>query len=80
MFNTWSPTVSHQPHLPEEGFIRLSRLIPHIVPYSRATIWRKVEAGEFPRPVKLSARITAWRTSDIRKWIEARASEKVGAA
>jgi prophage regulatory protein len=70
MFNTWSPTVSHQPELPAEGFIRLNRLIPGIIPYSRATIWRKVQTGDFPRPVKLSERITAWRTSDIRKWIE----------
>lgn len=63
--------MSHSGNLPEDGFIRLNRLIPHIVPYSRATIWRKVRSGDFPAPVKLSERITAWRTTDVREWIEA---------
>lgn len=75
MSNAWSPTVSHQAALPDDGFVRLNRLIPHIVPYSRATVWRKVRSGEFPAPVKLSERITAWRAADIRQWIEAQRQE-----
>lgn len=79
MFNAWSPKVSNEASLPEEGFIRLNRLVPHIVPYSRATVWRKVQTGEFPRPVKLSERITAWRISDIREWMAAQVAGKEGA-
>lgn len=71
--------MSNQATLSDDGFIRLNRLVPHIIPYSRATVWRKVQAGEFPRPVKLSERITAWRTSDIRAWIEAQTSGKEAA-
>ena len=56
--------------LPISGFIRQSQLIPLIVPFSSATLWRKVKSGEFPRPVKLSARITAWKAEDIRAWID----------
>jgi predicted DNA-binding transcriptional regulator AlpA len=56
--------------LPAEGFVRQSALIPHIVPFSPATLWRKVKSKDFPAPVKLSARITAWRVHEIREWLQ----------
>lgn len=52
--------------LPATGYIRQSQLIPVIFPFSSATLWRKVKAGTFPKPVKLGPRITAWRVEDIR--------------
>jgi predicted DNA-binding transcriptional regulator AlpA len=55
---------------PLSGYIRQSQLIPHIFPFSSATLWRKIRAGTFPRPVKLGPRITAWRLEDIRALIE----------
>ena len=57
---------------PATGYLRQSQLIPAIVPFSSATLWRKVKAGDFPRPVKLSERITAWRVEDIREWMQSR--------
>jgi prophage regulatory protein len=56
--------------LPETGFVRQSQLIPHIIPFSSSTLWRKVKAGEFPAPVKLSSRVTAWRAEDVRAWMQ----------
>jgi Prophage CP4-57 regulatory protein (AlpA) len=56
--------------LPETGYVRQSQLIPVIFPFSPATLWRKVKAGTFPKPVKLGPRITAWRVQDIRSLIE----------
>jgi predicted DNA-binding transcriptional regulator AlpA len=51
------------------GFIRQQQLIESkLVPFSPSTLWRKVKAGEFPQPVKISSHITAWRVSDIRAW------------
>jgi prophage regulatory protein len=44
--------------------------VPGIVPFSSATLWRKVKAGQFPRPVKLSDRITAWRAQDVAAWLQ----------
>ena len=55
--------------LPETGYVRQSQLIPAIFPFSSSTLWRKVKAGTFPRPVKISPRITAWRVEDIRALI-----------
>jgi hypothetical protein len=45
---------------------------PGLVPFSSATLWRKVKAGAFPAPVKLSERVTAWRAADVKAWLEAR--------
>jgi prophage regulatory protein len=56
--------------MPATGYMRQSQLIPAIFPFSSATLWRKVKAGTFPKPVKLGPRITAWRVEDIRKLIE----------
>lgn len=58
--------------LPATGYVRQSQLIPVIVPFSSATLWRKVKAGTFPAPVKLSERVTAWRADDVRAWMQAR--------
>jgi prophage regulatory protein len=58
--------------LPAVGYVRQSQLIPTIMPFSSATLWRRVSSGDFPRPVKLSARVTAWRVEDIRAWMHNR--------
>ncbi len=57
--------------LPETGYVRQAQLVK-IIPFSAATLWRKVKDGSFPSPVKLSARVTGWRVEDIRTWMEAR--------
>jgi hypothetical protein len=51
--------------MPQAGYMRQALLIPHILPVSPATLWRWVSIGKFPKPVKISARITAWRVTDI---------------
>ena len=57
--------------LPEIGFVR-ERQILRVFPVSRSTWWNGVRDGKYPKPVKLSDRITAWRVSDIRALIEAK--------
>ena len=44
---------------------------PAIVPWSSATLWRKIKAGQFCAPVKISAGITAFRVEDVRQWLDA---------
>ena len=56
--------------LPETGFLRQPQVLV-FVPISRSTLWRRIQAGTFPGPVKLSARVTAWRAEDLRNWISA---------
>ena len=40
-----------------------------ITTLSRATINRKVAAGDFPQPVYISARRKAWKKSWVRQWM-----------
>jgi prophage regulatory protein len=61
-------------HLPETGFVRQPVVVAH-VGFSKSTLWVKVAKGQFPKPLKLGPRITAWRVEDIRAWIDARAAE-----
>ena len=64
-------TASTFDTLPATGFIRQAQLIPDVVPFSAATLWRRCKAGKFPKPIKLSERVTAWRVGDIREFLDA---------
>ncbi len=61
--------------LPAEGFLRLKQIIgdpkaippiPALIPVGRTTWWAGVKSGEFPKSIKLTARVTVWRVDDIR--------------
>lgn len=54
---------------PSVGFLRLKDILVFF-PVSRSTWWDGVAKGIYPKPVKLSARTTAWKVEDIRALIE----------
>lgn len=58
--------------LPETGFVRVKQIIAPTgrIPVSRSWWWRGVKEGRYPKPIKLSERVTAWRVSDIKSLIE----------
>lgn len=43
-----------------------------LLPFGESTLWTKVRSGDFPAPVKLSDRITAWKKSDIVAWMKSK--------
>ena len=63
--------------LSDDSFICEKQLVPSPkrpdfvapLPFSSPTLWRKVKAGTFPAPVKLSTRVTAWRVRSVRAWM-----------
>jgi len=59
----------NQTILPETGFVRLPEVLK-VFPVSKSTWWAGVKGGRFPKSVKLSEKITAWRVEDIRALIE----------
>lgn len=71
--NDMSKPMNLPRDLPATGYVRVAQLIPAILPFSSGTLWRKVKAGTFPRPVKLSERVTAWPAEAIREWMAERA-------
>ena len=55
--------------LPDTALVRLAMLVSlGLIPFSASTLWRKVKTGEFPKPIRVSSHITAWRMGDIRLW------------
>lgn len=74
-----SPTIPSSVFdaLPDSAFIRESQLVQSPkrpgstapLPFSAPTLWRKVKAGTFPKPHRLSERVTAWKVGDVREWI-----------
>ena len=67
--------------MPDGAYIREAGLvssprrpgIPVPLPFSAPTLWRKVREGTFPKPVKLSDRVTAWNVGTVRAWLTAQA-------
>ncbi len=66
--------------LPDSAWVRQSQLVrdpkhptrPTPLPFSPATFWRLVASHKFPKPTKLSERVTAWRVGEVRAWLNAR--------
>ena len=63
------------------GMVEPSRLKPRylrlrelstMVPFSVPTIWRKSKDGTFVKPIKLSARVTAWNREAVEAWLAAK--------
>lgn len=72
--------MQHGPSLPETGYVRLSQIVgnpnaippvPAIVPVAKSTLWSWVKSGRFPRPIKLSEKVTVWKVEDVREFMSA---------
>lgn len=57
-----------------DHFLRLTQIVgstesnppqPAIIPVCKTTWWAGVKSGRFPKPVKLSPRVTVWRASEV---------------
>lgn len=50
-------------------------LLPDVIDYttlSRAVLYRLMKREEFPSPVQLTTNRVAWRTVEVRDWVENR--------
>ena len=65
--------------LPNSAYVREAQLVQSPtrpdgtapLPFSAPTLWRKVKAGTFPKPIKLSERVTCWQVGAVRAWLAA---------
>jgi prophage regulatory protein len=55
--------------IPETGFLRLPQVL-ELIPIGKTCWWEGVKSGRFPKPVKLSARCSAWNAEDIHALIK----------
>jgi len=49
------------------------------IPYSRAWIYRLIEAGKFPKPIHCGGNRIAFVESEVDDWIKARMAEREAA-
>jgi len=42
----------------------------------RAMIYQMVQKGQFPSPVKLTAKAVGWRSQDVAAWIDSRPQQQ----
>jgi prophage regulatory protein len=56
-----------------EALLRI-RTVVSVTGLSKSTIYAKVKAGEFVEPVRLGARCTRWKASDVQAWLAAQAA------
>jgi predicted DNA-binding transcriptional regulator AlpA len=61
--------IQHLNELPQTGLLRIKQVLK-FVPVSRSNWWAGVKSGRFPKPMKLSERVTVWKASDIRDLVE----------
>lgn len=80
---TITPNQSVFDQLPDSAWLRESQLVRSPknpdsaiapLPFSAPTLWRKVQNGTFPKPYKISSRVTAWKVSQVREWMSAQAA------
>ena len=66
------------PVAPEVGALILERLpsVKARTGLSRSEIYRRIVAGDFPRPVKLGERASAWSAAEVDAWISSRIAER----
>ncbi len=61
-----------------ERFLRLPT-VEAMTGLSKRTIYRLIEAGDFPENIKLTARAVAWRESEVVAWQRQRLQQAVAA-
>lgn len=57
-----------------EALLRL-QTVSALVGLARSAIYARIQRGEFPAPIKLSARCSRWKAGAVRAWL----SEQTGA-
>ena len=59
------------------GKLLRSRAVLERTGLSKTTMYRQIEIGDFPRPIQLTEKTTAWREHEVDEWIESREARPV---
>lgn len=55
-------------HETSERILRLAAVLER-TGLSRATLYRRIQSGHFPRQIAISIRCAGWRESEVNDWI-----------
>jgi prophage regulatory protein len=53
---------------PPDRILRLNAVLD-CTGLTRATLYRKIQAGTFPKQVRIATRCTGWRESAVHEWM-----------
>ena len=56
-----------------DPYVRL-RFVLTATGLSNSTIYRLIQAGQFPKPLKLTENTSVWRLSELKQWMAERES------
>jgi prophage regulatory protein len=58
--------------------LKLYRLpeVCDLIGLRRSAVYAAIARGEFPKPIKIGKRASAWKHADIEAWLQARAAKK----
>lgn len=56
-------------NLPTQGMSRAKTLLPFL-PFSRTTLHEWSRDGRFPKSIRLSPTMVAWKNSEVLEWLE----------
>jgi prophage regulatory protein len=62
---------------PPDRFLRLNTVLDR-TGLSRATLYRRNQAGTFPKQIKIAERSCGWRESTLEEWLRNSMFYKVG--
>ncbi|WP_313807577.1 helix-turn-helix transcriptional regulator [Sphingobium sp.] len=60
----------------EERILRISEVL-RLTGLSRATVYRKIANGTFPRQMSLSENASGWHASEVSRWVANPAAYRV---
>lgn len=74
MLESDTPTKTHNDKnlvklLPLQGMSRAKDILP-LLPFSRTTLHEWSRDGRFPKSIRLSPTIVAWKNSEVLEWLE----------
>lgn len=61
-------------NIPNDGLLRVAQVLMFI-PVSRSHWWAGVRTGKYPKPRKLSERVTVWSAQQIRAIVNGEAAQ-----
>lgn len=51
--------------LPSEGFVRINQVLKMFA-ISRSSLWRRIKAGQLPKPHKIGPKVNVWDVAELR--------------
>lgn len=66
-----------KPVIPRDRLIRLPE-VENLVGCKKSTIYAMLKQGDFPKPIRFSARMVVWPETAVMQWVQNRINQGAG--